>query len=111
VTDKIVILSTCETEADAQRIAVHLVERRLAACVNIVNGATSVYRWKGKIETASEYILIIKTKRDLVRKIEEEFLTLHPYEAPELIALPIVDGSSSYLNWLDESLSDEAQIT
>ena len=104
MTNKIVVLSTCETEADARRIAAHLVERRLAACVNIVGGATSVYRWKGGIETASEFILFIKTKRDLVAKIQEEFVTIHPYQVPELIALPIIDGSPLYLNWLDEAL-------
>ena len=111
MTDKIVLLSTCETEADARRIATHLVEHRLAACVNIVNGATSVYRWKGKIETASEFILIIKSKRELVMKILEEFLTIHPYEAPELIALPIVDGSRTYLNWLEEALGNDIPVT
>jgi periplasmic divalent cation tolerance protein len=111
VTDKIVILSTCQTEADARRIAERLVERRLAACVNVLNGATSVYRWKGKIETASEFVLIIKSKRDLVARIREEFLSIHPYETAELIALPVVDGSIEYLNWLDDALSDEAQVT
>jgi periplasmic divalent cation tolerance protein len=111
VTDKIVILSTCETDADARRIAAYLVEQRLAACVSIVPGATSVYRWKGKIESSSEFMLVIKSRRDLVRKIWEAFVTLHPYDTPELIALPIVDGSPIYLDWLDESLSHETKIT
>ncbi|HEY3739514.1 MAG TPA: divalent-cation tolerance protein CutA [Bryobacteraceae bacterium] len=104
MTDKIVILSTCETEADARRIATHLVERRLAACVNIMPGATSVYRWKGSIEAAQECILIIKSRRDLMGNIEEEFRTIHPYEVPELIALPIAAGSEAYLNWLAAEL-------
>src|SRR4051812_319851 len=99
MTDKIVILSTCETDADARRIAAHLVEHRLAACVNIIPGAISVYRWKGKIESNSEYVLVIKSRRDLVATIQQAFVTLHPYDTPELIALPILDGSEAYLNW------------
>ena len=101
MTDKIVILSTCETEADARRIAAHLVEHRLAACVNILPGATSVYRWKGKIETASEWMLVIKSRGDLLAQIEHEFATIHPYKVPELLALPLVDGGKRYLEWLD----------
>jgi periplasmic divalent cation tolerance protein len=111
MTDKIVIFSTCETEADAHRIANHLVEQRLAACVNIVSGVASVYRWKDKIETAREFTLIIKSRRDLVPKIEEAFSKIHPYEVPELIALPIVDGSPVYLNWLDQALGDDIRVT
>ena len=107
MTDKIVILSTCETEVDARRIASHLIERRLAACVNIMPGATSVYRWKGAIETASEWMLIIKSRRDLVAKIEHEFASVHPYEVPELVVLPILDGSKAYLAWLAHELDDE----
>ena len=104
MTDKIVILSTCETEADARRIATHLVERRLAACVNIIAGATSVYRWKDKIETASEWMLVIKSRRSLVTQIEQEFATIHPYELPELVALPLLDGAKAYLEWLDSEV-------
>jgi periplasmic divalent cation tolerance protein len=111
VTDKIVILSTCETEDDAHRIATHLVERRLAACVNILSGAASVYRWKGSIETAREFMLVIKSRRDLFVKIEREFLAIHPYEVPELIAMPIAAGSIPYLSWLDDALADESEIT
>lgn len=104
MTDKIVILSTSKSTADARRIATHLVEQRLASCVNIIPNATSIYRWKGSIESASEYILIIKSRRDLVKNIEEAFRTIHPYEVPELIALPIAAGSEAYLNWLAAEL-------
>ena len=110
MTDKIVILSTCGSEVDARRIATHLIERRLAACVNITPGVTSVYRWKGAIETASEWMLLIKSRRDLVGKIEHEFATVHPYEVPELVALPIVDGGKEYLAWLGHQLADETEI-
>ena len=104
VTDKIVILSTCETEADARRIAEHLVERRLAACVNIMPGVTSVYRWKGAVESASEWMLVIKSRSDLVAAIEREFDVVHPYEVPELVVLPIVDGGKAYLQWLSTEI-------
>jgi len=110
MTDKVVILSTCETKVAARRIASHLVERRLAACVNIMPGATSIYRWKGAIETASEYVLIIKSRRDLVKKIEHEFASVHPYEVPELVVLPIVDGGRAYMDWLEVQLPDETEI-
>jgi len=83
----------------------------MAACVNIIPGATSVYRWKGKIESNSEYILVIKSRRDLVTTIQEAFVTLHPYDTPELIALPILDGSEAYLNWLDEALTQVSKTT
>lgn len=106
MTDKIVVLSTCETEADARRIAAHLVERRLAACVNIVPGVMSVYRWKGAIESASEWMLVIKSRRDLVASIEAEFATVHPYEVPELVVLPVVDGGRAYLAWLEGALAE-----
>ena len=107
VNEEIVILSTCESEADARRLASHLVERRLAACVNLLPGATSVYRWKGAVETASEWMLIIKSQRRLVAAIEEEFKTVHPYEVPELIVVPIVAGSEPYLAWLRGELRPE----
>ena len=109
MTDKIVIFSTCRTEGDARRIATHLVDQRLAACVNILHGATSVYRWKGAVRFGVECLLIIKSRRDLLGKIEHEFASIHPYEVPELIAIPIVDGSRAYLDWLGIELPDGAQ--
>ena len=111
MTDNLLILSTCGTEADAQRIATRLVELRLAACVNIVPGATSVYRWRGAIEKASEFMLVIKSRRDLVSKIEEEFRMIHPYEVPELIAVPVAGGSKAYLAWIGNELEGEAGPT
>ena len=106
VTDKIIVLSTCATEADAQRIAEHLVQLRLAACVNIMPGVTSVYRWQGAVESAGEWMLVIKSRRDLLPQIEEEFAKVHPYEVPELVALPIVDGGKAYLGWLAGELKE-----
>src|SRR5690349_14011402 len=100
MTDKIVVFSACDSEEQARQIASHLVEQRLAACVNIVAGARSIYRWKGKIEDASEWLLIIKSRRDLMDRLRAAVGTIHSYEVPELLALPVVDGSEGYLAWL-----------
>jgi periplasmic divalent cation tolerance protein len=105
VTDKIVVLTTCESEEQAQRLARHLVEQRLAACVNILPGARSVYRWKDEIEDAAEFVLIIKSRRDVFAKLHEAIAHLHSYEIPEVIALPVVDGSDAYLRWLDREVA------
>jgi periplasmic divalent cation tolerance protein len=104
MTDKIVVLSTCDSEAQAVRIARHLVEQRLAACVNILPGARSIYRWKEQVEDASEWVLAIKSRRDLFAALRAEIEKIHSYETPEVIALPIVDGSETYLAWLDKEL-------
>ena len=105
VTDKIVVLTTCESEEQAQQLARHLIEQRLAACVNILPGARSVYRWKDKIEDAAEFVLIVKSRRDMFVKLREAISHLHSYEIPEVIALPVVDGSEAYLKWLDRELA------
>ncbi len=106
MTDKIVVLSTCETSEQARSIARNLVEKRLAACVNIIPGAHSIYRWKGAIEEASEFVLLIKSRRDLFPALRAELAKTHSYEVPEAIALPIVDGAESYLAWLDRELAE-----
>jgi periplasmic divalent cation tolerance protein len=104
VTDKIVVLTTCESGEQAQSLARHLVEHRLAACVNILPGARGIYRWQDKIEDAAEFVLMIKSRRDLFPKLRAAIAELHSYEIPEMVALPIVDGSEAYLNWLDREL-------
>jgi periplasmic divalent cation tolerance protein len=104
MTDKIVVLSTCATEADAERLARALVEGRLAACVNVVPGVRSFYRWKGEIESGAEFLLIIKTSRDLFGALRAEMDKLHPYEVPELLALPVVTGAENYLSWFQAGL-------
>jgi periplasmic divalent cation tolerance protein len=105
VTDKIVVLTTCESEEQAQALARGLIEQRLAACVNILPGARSVYRWNDKIENATEFVLIIKSRREIFVKLREAIGRLHSYEIPEVIALPVVDGSEPYLNWLDREVA------
>ena len=104
MTDKCVVLVTCATLAEARRIARAVVEARLAACVNILPGiVTSVYRWKGKVESARERLLLIKTSRQRLRKLQAAIEQLHSYEVPEFIAVPIVAGSRAYLEWVEEN--------
>jgi periplasmic divalent cation tolerance protein len=103
VTDKFVVLVTCPTVAEAHRIARAVVDARLAACVNILPGAVrSIHRWKGKVESARERLLLIKTSRKRLAKLRAAVERLHSYDVPEFIALPIAEGSPKYLAWLDE---------
>jgi len=95
--------TTAELE-DARNIARRLVETKLAACVQIMEPITSVYRWQGKIEEEGEVLLLIKSKQDLIPRIAELLDEIHPYEVPELIATPIIEGSASYLSWLEENV-------
>jgi len=104
MTDKIVVLSTCGSEEEGERIARLLVDRRLAACVTVVPGARSFYRWQGKVESADEWILLIKSSRGRFDELRLALQTAHSYEVPELIALPVVEGAPNYLNWLEESI-------
>lgn len=104
MTDKIVVFSTCESEEQAVRVARHLVEQKLAACVNILPGARSIYRWKDEIEDAREWMLIVKSRRDLFSAVRAEIEKMHSYEVPEVIALPVVEGSQSYLAWMEREL-------
>jgi len=104
MTGKIVVLSACGSAEEAASVARALVERRLAACVNVVAGVRSVYRWKGAVEEASEWLLVIKSSRALFEPLQEEMRKVHSYETPEIVALDIVAGSQSYLEWLDSEL-------
>lgn len=95
------VTTTTETMEQAQTIALHLVEAKLAACVQIVGPINSIYRWKGKVENAQEWLCLIKTQDYLYDKVEASIKSHHPYETPEIIAVPIVKGSNEYLGWLD----------
>jgi periplasmic divalent cation tolerance protein len=92
------------TKEQAQTIARHLVESKLAACVQITGPITSIYRWKGKVENAQEWLCLIKTRDDLYDKLEAAVKTLHSYEIPEIVAVPIIKGNKEYLNWIDGEL-------
>ena len=98
-----VALSTVGSAADAERLARALVERRLAACVNVVPGVVSYYRWRGELQRDAERLLVIKTRAERLPALREALRELHPYELPELIALEITGGSEAYLSWLDEA--------
>lgn len=104
MTDKIVVLSTCASAEEAGRIAHQLIDTRLAACVNIVPGIRSVYRWNGAIENAEEVLLVIKSSRPLFDDLRSEIGRLHSYQTPEVLALPIVDAAEPYLVWLAHEL-------
>ena len=104
MTDKIVVFTTCDAESDAERMARALVDGRLAACVNVVPGLRSFYHWKGETQSSQEFLLIVKTSRDLFGALRAEMEKLHPYEVPELLALPVVAGAEDYLSWLQSNL-------
>ncbi len=98
-----VVLVMCGTLTEGRRIARHVVSKRLAACVNIVlNPAESFYTWKGKLEKAREYLLVMKTTARCLSELEKEVKRLHSYDVPEFIALPIAAGSNGYLSWLQD---------
>lgn len=97
------VLCTCPDEACARRIADHLVSKQLAACVNIVPGLTSVYVWKGQTEHSTELLLIIKSRAELFSRLETAIREHHPYELPEIIAVPIILGTADYLKWVTDA--------
>lgn len=101
----IVVYVTAGSAEEGERIAAALVEERLAACVNRVSHVHSVYRWGGKVERTDEELLIVKTSRALFERLKKRIAELHSYSVPEVIALPILEGSESYLNWLHEELA------
>ncbi len=105
MSERLVALSTVATAEDAERIARALVEGRLAACVNVVPRVVSVYRWKGEVSRDQELLLLIKTRRERLDAVREALVALHPYELPELVALPVEAGHEPYLAWIDESVS------
>jgi periplasmic divalent cation tolerance protein len=104
MTDKRVVVTTAESMSQARRIADALIERKLAACVNIVSGVQSIYRWKGKAEEAEEWMMWIKTTEDAFERVYETIKELHSYELPECMVLAIEGGSPEYLKWIDQSV-------
>ena len=109
VTDKVVILVTAASRRECRKIARHLVESRLAACVNITPTIQSIYRWEGKLAEEKEFLLLIKSTRELVPEIRKAIIKIHSYAVPEIICLAIVDGSPDYLKWVGDSVKPAAQ--
>jgi periplasmic divalent cation tolerance protein len=105
MTEYVVVYITAPGEEEAEKIARALLENRLAACVNIVRGVRSIYRWQGKIEDNAEVLMIVKTRRALLGRLKETVKRLHGYSVPEIIALPVVEGTEEYLAWLMEETS------
>jgi periplasmic divalent cation tolerance protein len=105
VSGRVVVLCSVGSMSDAERIAGEVVGRGLAACVNIVPGLTSIYRWKGAIERDQELLLLIKTRSERFEELRQAIVSLHPYEVPEVVALAIESGHQPYLDWLDGSLA------
>ena len=104
MTDKIVVLNTCGSAEEAERLARSLVDRRLAACVNVISPVRSFYRWNGAVADAAEWLLVIKTSRPLFTQLRTALESTHSYELPEILALPVTDGSANYLSWMDGEL-------
>ena len=104
MTDKIVILVTVPTRDEGKKIALRLVETRLAACVNVSQPVESVYRWEGQIAEEGEFLLFIKSTRELFPEIKTEVSKIHSYRTPEIICLSIIEGSRDYLRWISDSV-------
>lgn len=104
MTDKVVIMVTAASRRECRKIARHLVEEKLAACVNITQAIESIYRWEGKLADEKEFVMLIKSTRELFPEIKAAIAKLHSYHTPEIICLPIIDGSRNYLQWIADSV-------
>ena len=107
MTDKRVVLTTTGSVEEANKIADALVQRRLAACVNVVGPIASVYRWKEKVDRAQEWLLLVKTTAGAADSVADAIQQLHSYELPECVVLPIEGGCEAYLEWVGENVSSE----
>jgi periplasmic divalent cation tolerance protein len=104
MTDKIVVLNTCGSSEEAEQLARKLVEQRLAACVTVISPVKSFYQWKGAVADAAEWLLVIKTSRPLFARLGSMLASSHSYQVPEILALPVTEGSANYLSWIDGEL-------
>ncbi len=109
-TKYIQVFTTVDDREKAEWLARQMVESRLAGCVQILGPMQSVYRWKGRVETAREYLLLIKTRGDLYPRLERWLKTHHPYEVPEILAVPVEAGLPAYLQWLERVLETPAKM-
>src|SRR3990167_306825 len=108
MSEHIQVLTTTASREDADRIARTLVEERLAACVPGLGPITSTYRWQGAIETSQEWLCLAKSRRELYDEIEKAIRRIHPYQVPEILAVPVVSGCADYLAWLDQEVKGAA---
>lgn len=99
--ERLVVLITAGSQEEAEQIAQALVAEMLAACANIIPGVTSVYRWEGEVQRDQEWLLVVKSRREVLSDLIRRVQKLHSYDVPEIIALPLVDGSPAYLRWID----------
>jgi periplasmic divalent cation tolerance protein len=106
MTDKRIVLTTAGSEEEARKIARHLVDNRLAACVNIIPQIESIYRWQGKVDSSREWLLLAKTTQERFPAVRDAIRKLHSYELPECVVLNLEDGSSDYLQWLADSVQE-----
>ena len=105
MSEPLVVLTTVARVEDAEYIAREMVERRLAACVNILPPVTSVYRWQGEVTREPEHLLLMKTRKDRFEALCARLVEIHPYETPEVVALPVAAGHAPYLQWIADSLA------
>lgn len=105
-TGKLIVLTTCETDAQAASIARTLVEERLAACVNIIPRVESVYRWQGEVVSSREKLLIVKSTAALYPQLQQRLREIHPYELPEIVAVSVANGLPEYLTWIETVTSE-----
>ena len=109
MTEIIQVVTMLPKRDDAQRIASALVERKLAACAQVAGPVSSTYRWKGKVESAEEWLCVVKTRRGLFAAVEGAIREMHPYELPEILALSVADGSADYLAWVKDETEGRAR--
>ena len=102
----IVVYITCPSKDEAEKLAAKILQERLAACVNIINGVQSFFHWQGKIDQAKESLMILKTKKSLLKDLTSFVQMYHSYDVPEIIAIPIIGGSDDYLNWINAETLD-----
>jgi len=107
MSDYIQVFTTTSRREDAEKIAKALMEKRLVACAQVIGPVESIYWWKGKVEKAQEWLCILKSKKEVYKRLEKEILNLHPYEVPEIVVVPIISGSEGYLKWLDREVREK----
>jgi periplasmic divalent cation tolerance protein len=111
MSEPLVVLITAGSQEEAERIAQALVTEMLAACVNVVPGVTSIYRWDGQVQRDQEWLLLAKSRRDVLDRLVERVEALHSYDLPEIIALPLAGGSEPYLHWLESVVGGDWDAT